>query len=204
MAKLTVSGIKKQIAALEAKAAAIAQSELKGSIARVKSLMDSLGVTVEHLSGKLSLAAKKGARGSAKPVAARRGAGVAKYRDPETGATWTGFGRAPVWIASAKDRDQFLIGAKASKPVAEEKPRKARKPVAKKAAPVAPAKKAASTAPAKKAAAKKVTAKKVASKKVASEKAPAAKRPVTRKSAAARQPKVEAATAPAAAPTTEG
>ncbi|PCE30338.1 H-NS histone family protein [Burkholderia ubonensis] len=32
----------------------------------------------------------------------------AKYRDPETGATWTGRGRAPAWI-SGKDRDAFVI-----------------------------------------------------------------------------------------------
>ena len=32
----------------------------------------------------------------------------AKYKNPETGATWTGRGRAPVWIKD-QDRDQFLI-----------------------------------------------------------------------------------------------
>ncbi|WP_371826730.1 H-NS histone family protein [Caballeronia sp. SBC1] len=29
--------------------------------------------------------------------------GVAKYRDPKTGATWTGHGRAPNWMATAKN-----------------------------------------------------------------------------------------------------
>jgi len=32
----------------------------------------------------------------------------AKYRDPVTGATWSGRGRAPQWIAD-KNRDDFLI-----------------------------------------------------------------------------------------------
>ena len=32
----------------------------------------------------------------------------AKYRDPATGATWSGRGRAPQWIAD-KNRDDFLI-----------------------------------------------------------------------------------------------
>jgi DNA-binding protein H-NS len=32
----------------------------------------------------------------------------AKYRDPASGATWSGRGRAPHWIAG-KDRDDFLI-----------------------------------------------------------------------------------------------
>lgn len=32
-----------------------------------------------------------------------------KYRDPKTGATWSGRGKAPQWIASARNRDRFLI-----------------------------------------------------------------------------------------------
>ncbi len=33
-----------------------------------------------------------------------------KYRDPVSGATWTGRGKAPEWIAN-KDREQFAIQA---------------------------------------------------------------------------------------------
>lgn len=33
----------------------------------------------------------------------------AKYRDPKTGATWSGRGRAPTWIKDAKNRNRFLI-----------------------------------------------------------------------------------------------
>src|SRR5690606_33730864 len=37
----------------------------------------------------------------------------AKFRDPQTGNTWTGRGRAPNWIvdaeAAGKTRDEFLI-----------------------------------------------------------------------------------------------
>jgi DNA-binding protein H-NS len=32
-----------------------------------------------------------------------------KYRDPKSGAEWTGRGRAPKWIATARNRDRFLI-----------------------------------------------------------------------------------------------
>lgn len=38
----------------------------------------------------------------------KRGSVAPKYRDPQTGATWTGRGKAPSWIAN-KDRDAFLI-----------------------------------------------------------------------------------------------
>jgi DNA-binding protein H-NS len=33
---------------------------------------------------------------------------AAKYRDPATGQTWTGRGKAPKWI-DGKDRSAFLI-----------------------------------------------------------------------------------------------
>jgi DNA-binding protein H-NS len=39
----------------------------------------------------------------------RKGPQPAKYRDPETGATWSEPGPAPAWLASAKDRTRFLI-----------------------------------------------------------------------------------------------
>ena len=40
---------------------------------------------------------------------ASKGSTVApKYRDPSNGATWTGRGKAPLWIAN-KDRAQFEI-----------------------------------------------------------------------------------------------
>lgn len=39
------------------------------------------------------------------------GAVSPKYRHPETGATWTGRGKAPLWIACAESRDEFLIVA---------------------------------------------------------------------------------------------
>jgi len=47
--------------------------------------------------------------GSATRSGARKGGTVAaKYRNPETGETWTGRGKAPKWI-SDKDRTQYLI-----------------------------------------------------------------------------------------------
>ncbi|UEP39745.1 H-NS histone family protein (plasmid) [Burkholderia ambifaria] len=38
-----------------------------------------------------------------------------RYRDPGTGATWSGRGRPPAWI-DGKDRTQFLIAAPAAQP----------------------------------------------------------------------------------------
>lgn len=39
---------------------------------------------------------------------AKGSVGAPKYRDPATGATWTGRGKPPNWILG-KDREQFLI-----------------------------------------------------------------------------------------------
>ncbi|REG60806.1 H-NS histone family protein [Paraburkholderia sp. BL6669N2] len=84
------------------------------------------------------------------------------YRDPKSGATWSGRGPAPAWLAGAKDRTRFLIdGAGAA---AEAKPA-VTKVVAKKAptAKKSVAKKAVSAkVPAQKVPAKKVPRKSVA------------------------------------------
>ncbi|MDR5773657.1 H-NS family nucleoid-associated regulatory protein [Caballeronia sp. LZ002] len=94
----------------------------------------------------------------AKKRASSKNAGVAQYRDPESGATWTGHGRAPGWIASASDSSVYLIG-KAAKTAKKAVGKKA---VVKKTA----AKKAAVRQTAvKKTAAKKTAAKKTAAKK---------------------------------------
>ncbi|WJN72242.1 H-NS histone family protein [Burkholderia anthina] len=43
----------------------------------------------------------------------KRGRADAKYRDPETGATWSGRGRPPAWIGG-KDRALFEIQCSAA------------------------------------------------------------------------------------------
>jgi DNA-binding protein H-NS len=40
---------------------------------------------------------------------AKGSVGAPKYRDPATGATWTGRGKPPKWI-NDKDREIYLIG----------------------------------------------------------------------------------------------
>ncbi|MFM0148634.1 H-NS family nucleoid-associated regulatory protein, partial [Paraburkholderia sp. RL18-085-BIA-A] len=39
-----------------------------------------------------------------------KGAQPALYLDPKSGATWSGRGRAPGWLATVKDRSKYLIG----------------------------------------------------------------------------------------------
>lgn len=133
MAKLTLTEIKKQIAALEAKAARLAEEETKASVGKVRTLMNQLGVTLEHLSSAVSKkasAVKKAFVGKKPATTKRTSKGAAKYADPKTGKTWSGFGRAPGWIAGAKSRDAFLVDksgvkspeAAVNAPVAKKKP----------------------------------------------------------------------------------
>ncbi len=195
MSKL--NDIKRQIAALEARAARLIEQEMDASVAKVKALMHSLGVTVEHLGTSSSKTVKRLVEKSApkKATAKRAGAGTVKYRDPKTGATWTGFGRAPGWIASAKSRDKFLIeppaaASDSTKPAAAQKA----KPAAKKAARVA--KKATAKVARKAGASVKAAVKKVVRSKASATKAPV--KPAPAKKAAPRKRASKVATAPAA------
>jgi hypothetical protein len=131
------------------------------------------------------------AANNAKAKGQPKGAQPPKYRNPSTGATWSGRGPAPAWLASVKDRSRFLIdggAASVAGKAGKVKSAAAKKVVAKKAragSQSVATKKAAVKPAAKKTAARKVTAKKAASKT-------ASKLP-GRKKAASSQPAVTAA-----------
>ncbi|WP_321795284.1 H-NS family nucleoid-associated regulatory protein [Caballeronia sp. J97] len=95
-----------------------------------------------------------------------RGPQPAKYRDPKSGAEWSGRGKAPGWLANAKDRTKFLIegAADASASGIENTASKTSsgKRIEQKLATKSVASK---KAPTKKAATKKTSAKKTASKR---------------------------------------
>ena len=201
MSKLTA--LKKQIASLQAQAERIAKAESSSAIAKVKAIMAEFNLTIEHLTESVTgkPAAKK---------AQRKAASVAKYADPKTGKSWSGIGRAPGWIAGAKNRDAFLVekrGVKTAEPavaapaaaksapgkraaVKVSKAIKVAKKVAKKAGKPAgkSAKAEATPAPAtavKRSATKPVAVKKAAAKKVAKPKDAAKKATVRKASTAA-------------------
>lgn len=102
--------LKSAIAKLEKEAAALRETETAKVVAQIKESIATFGLTVEQLFGRGAKALKTAAGkalGGGKAV--RKGAGVPKYRDPKTGKTWTGFGKAPGWIATVRNRDKFLI-----------------------------------------------------------------------------------------------
>lgn len=75
------------------------QNEVSGAVTKVRELVAEYGLTVQDVFP--GRAGKSVAKSSAGKVAA-------KYRDPATGQTWTGRGKAPKWI-DGKDRSAFLI-----------------------------------------------------------------------------------------------
>jgi DNA-binding protein H-NS len=100
--KRTYSDVKAQIEALQLEAEALRAQEVEAVIAEVRAKVTEYGLTVEDVFGR-----KRGTRTEA--TLTSKVASIPKYRDPKTGATWSGKGRAPAWIANARNRDRFLI-----------------------------------------------------------------------------------------------
>lgn len=77
------------------------KAETAAAIAEIKAKMADYGITVADLGG----AAKTRSSRIAAPI---------KYRNPATGATWSGRGRPPHWLAEelakGRKREEFLIG----------------------------------------------------------------------------------------------
>ncbi|MGM3411561.1 H-NS histone family protein [Ralstonia holmesii] len=86
-----------QKAKLEEQLESARVKELQTVIEQVRQVVAEYGLTAEDL----GLASRRGR------VAAKKATVAPKYRDPKTGATWSGRGRAPAWIG--KNRDRFLI-----------------------------------------------------------------------------------------------
>lgn len=82
---------------LDAQIEALRKSESQDALATVRTLIAEFGLTQADIfpAGR----AKSPLKG---------GTVAPKYRDPQTGATWTGRGKPPLWIAD-KDRSQFEI-----------------------------------------------------------------------------------------------
>jgi DNA-binding protein H-NS len=173
----TIEQLRVKISKLQIQADALIAKKMQAAVDQIRKLMIEHGLTTEDIEEQAKVRRDaKALKGSApkNPLKTRRkaaaslpGKGAPKYLHPKTGATWTGHGRAPAWIALVRDRSKFLIadGAAAAGVTA-------RLPgVARKNAKAKPS--ATSGATAKEAAAKKGVAKKsgVSTKKVPAKKA---------------------------------
>lgn len=93
------AALKKQMEELEAQMAEARAAEVSKIVEEIREKCAMYELTAEDIFGRT-----RGPRGAYTP----RGPGVPKYRNPENGATWTGRGKPPAWIAG-KDRAQFAI-----------------------------------------------------------------------------------------------
>ena len=82
---------------MQSLAEAARKDELSGAIQKIKELMQLHGITVDDLSSTRVAKATKA-----------KGTVAAQFKNPETGETWTGRGRAPRWL-DGKDKEQFRI-----------------------------------------------------------------------------------------------
>lgn len=92
----TYKQLTEQLAKVQAQMAAAREKEVAATIEQIKERIAEYGITAEELGF------------SSKRSTSRKTGGLPpKYRDPKTGATWSGRGRAPAWLG--KRRDKFLI-----------------------------------------------------------------------------------------------
>ncbi|MBN3762577.1 H-NS family nucleoid-associated regulatory protein [Burkholderia sp. Ac-20365] len=108
----TLEALQAKIKKLQAQAEAIVSKKSASALESIRALMAKHNLTTADID------AHSGRRKRGRPSLKSAGVqtkGVARYQNPKTGATWTGHGRAPAWIASVKDRSKFLVaGASAS------------------------------------------------------------------------------------------
>lgn len=92
----TYKELQTQIQKLQTQAEQARQKEVSTVVAQIHDLVRQYNLTPADLG--LGMTTRK---------RATKAAGAPKYRDPESGATWTGRGRAPAWLG--KDREKFEI-----------------------------------------------------------------------------------------------
>jgi DNA-binding protein H-NS len=105
----TLESLQAKIKKLEQQAGALVVKQSSGVIEKIRGLMAKHGLTTADIDAHVG--GKKGKSKSAKGAGAAAKPSAAKYLDPKTGATWSGHGRAPGWIANAKDRSKFLLAS---------------------------------------------------------------------------------------------
>ena len=106
--------IQKEINKLRKQAQSLQSKRRKPVIQSIVRSMKEYNITIEEITAALGKAPAKAKTSAPKSSSgAARKAVPPKYRNPTTGDTWTGRGKAPRWIvdaeASGQSREQFLI-----------------------------------------------------------------------------------------------
>ena len=89
-----------KIADLQAQAAKVKEEEKQQAIDMARTMISAYGITAKDLGLDKAPKTKTGPKPGNKVAA--------KYRDPQSGATWSGRGKTPRWINGA-DRSAYAI-----------------------------------------------------------------------------------------------
>lgn len=184
----TLEQIQMRMKKLQAQAEALIAKRAQAAVDQIRELMLKHGLTTADIEAraKAKREAKAAGRhlsnGTSKPAASAKGKLPPKYRDPKTGATWSGHARPPAWIKNVKDRTRFLIDEAAAVALDAGGAGKAATATRKVSAKKAAAKKA----PAKQAAPKTAAARKAVMKKPAAKKASVARPAAAKKTGRAK------------------
>lgn len=100
----TLQQIKKDMEKLEKEAERVKEGEVAGVIERVKAAIDFYGLTISDLFGGRAKSGKGKAGALNGKRAGRKAASVAKYIDRDSGKTWTGHGKRPMWFVQSIER----------------------------------------------------------------------------------------------------
>jgi len=92
--------IQAKIADLQAQAEIVKREEKEQAIAMARTMISAYGITAKDLGLDKAPKIKSGPKVGNKVSP--------KYRDPQSGATWSGRGKTPRWINGA-DRSQYAI-----------------------------------------------------------------------------------------------
>jgi DNA-binding protein H-NS len=113
----TLEQIQEKMKKLQAQADTLIAKKAQAALDQIRKIMLTHGLTIVDIEVKARAKREaKAANGSTPNVKAKaakslKGGSSPKYQHPKTGATWTGHGRAPGWIADVKDRAKFLVGS---------------------------------------------------------------------------------------------
>jgi DNA-binding protein H-NS len=113
----TLEQIQEKMKKLQGQADTLIAKKARAAVDQIRKIMLTHGLTTVDIEVKAK--AKRDAKAGnvstqnveAKVARSLNGGTPPKYQHPKTGATWTGHGRAPAWIAEAKNRAKFLIAS---------------------------------------------------------------------------------------------
>ncbi len=109
---LTVTDLDKVIAEAERQREARRESGKKELVEEFRAKAEAFGLSLEELLGKSVQTGRPGAKASQTKKSGSAAPPPVKYRNPDTGETWSGRGRMPKWMALAgergRSREDFL------------------------------------------------------------------------------------------------